>query len=1503
MFETTEKTFSFAEYKIDRAKRLLLKDGQPVALNPKTFDLLLTLVENRGEVVHKNELLDKVWANQFVEENNLTVHISALRKIFGEKKGEHRFIVTIPGRGYTFVAKVQQLESAEQEFSVDSKTSVVETDPSKPTTEITNYPIQSQNGENTLQIGSSNGFSEHNSLIGRGKEITDIKNLLRRDESRLVTLTGTGGTGKTRLVQAVVDELSTDFPDGVFFIELNAVSNAELFAPTVAKSLGVKESADQSSFEALKNFLQNRRILLILDNFEQLISAAPFVKELLETSAYLKILVTSRVALRVEGENELVITPLSVPPKESNFSIEQLSAYSAIALFVIRAKTAKPSFVLTAENAGAVAGICHKLDGLPLAIELAAARIKLLSPQSILTRLENSLRLLTGGAKDLPARQQTMRETVKWSYDLLDADEKNLFRRLAVFAGGFSVETAEAVCENYQLRITNYESKVTETQNQKSEIETLDGITSLLEKSLLVEKETSDGEARLRMLEVVREFASECLEKSGEAKVLRQSHARYFLSLAEEADPHLTGERAVEWLEKLEIEIDNFRAALRWSLEEETETAIRMAAALRYLWIYHSHLTEGVGWLEAALEQSAAAPPAVRFKLLYGLAILMRVQGDYAAARKLYERALDEGKKANDQRQIALSSSGLGTILQLQGDFATARKYFADGLAISRALNDEYSIAYALLCLGIVVGIDGKPTEARQLLEESLSILRRIGSKESVSNNLNNLGAVAFDEGDFEAAETYFAEGLALSQEVGNKVNINDAINGFAALAEQRKQPELAAKLAGAAEKVCESIGFNKEPAERQFCETYIAKVRAALDEKTFLAAFAQGRAMDLSEAVAIIKSQRQPETAVNSKIDKANQTAEIVIESHSFSRVLIEEEIDKEVETPIEKTINPRPNLKGREKQRAVAKTSSYVLYSALGAILIIILAVVLFWQNRQTAETKQFSITRLTSNGKVSGATLTPDGKYTVFAKTEDDGESLWLRQIETGSQTQILPVKPVEFVGLTVSPDGNLIYATVFGGNMSDPQIWKMPLLGGAVEEIKDIKTGAAVSLSPDGKRFAFTESRSGLKETHFGVADSNGTNKQILIRAADGKRSFPNFDVSPVAWSPDGGEIACIAEEKISDGTNKTGILLVNPVDGSEKFITEKRWDRIEHLAWIDSENLAFVAFSLNSRQGQIWRVSRKTGEVRQITNDLNSYVWLASADGKLLTVQQNSVSHLTVADFDEKAVRLQPREIFKESGFIQNLSWTPDGAILYDSSQSGKREIWRINSDGSNAIQLTVDGNVTFGLAVSPVNGSLVFCSTNDGKHSLHLADADGKNMRQLTEAEEDVFPNFTADGQTVIFQRGLNNKTLTLWRVGINDRKPVQLTATQASHPAVSPDGTQTAYYFMDRETDNLWRIGLISSDNGSFLGKINLPPNATDRRMRWHPNGKFVGQIFYKGEDINLLLLPTDGGQSQVVAGLGKGDVSWFDWSADGRQIGLSQTTETQDIILISNF
>lgn len=622
-------------------------------------------------------------------------------------------------------------------------------------------------------------------------------------------------------------------------------------------------------------------------------------------------------------------------------------------------------------------------------------------------------------------------------------------------------------------------------------------------------------------------------------------------------------------------------------------------------------------------------------------------------------------------------------------------------------------------------------------------------------------------------------------------------------------------------------------------------------------------------------------------------QEDEIIIESRRFSRVFIEEQIED--------------NAAGFAEARNLIVEGQPKRYFSPGIVFPIAAVILIagigfwFWKGTSRSANAHFSFTKLTTSGNVTNAALTGDGKYAVFSQTEKQGESLWLRHIATGSQQQILSVKPVKYVGLIVSPDSNLIYATVFGGDMPDPLVWRVPLLGNSIEEIRGITTGATVAVSPDGRQIAFTESRSSIKETHLGIADSNGANKRILLRAKDESRSLPNFDTSPVAWSPGGGEIACVVEEHNADGATRAGIILVNPADGSERFISERRWDYIENLTWTDDENLAFVVYTNNPLQGQIWTVSKSAGEAGQITKDLESYARLASAGGNLLTVRKNIVAHISLGDFDERNNQINSREIFKESGYISNVARTRDGAVLYSSNANGKSEIWRVNADGSGASQLTVNANISFGLSISPVDDSIVFGSTENGRHFLKVADAEGRNIRALTEGAEDVYPNFTADGQSVIFQRGLNNKTITLWRVSLIEKNPVRLTGTHAIHPAISPDGKLTAYYFMDAETDNLWRIRLVSNESGAVAGKLNLPKTATERMMRWHPDGKFISQIFYEGNQIKLLLLPVNGGEAQIVSGLGEGDVDAFDWLPDGRQIVVSHTTETQDVVFLS--
>jgi len=393
-----------------------------------------------------------------------------------------------------------------------------------------------------------------------------------------------------------------EFTDGVFFVELAAIPNPELVISTIALPLDVKEVGGKPILEVLKDYLRDKQMLLVVDNFEQVIEAAPQIAELLSAANRLKILITSRILLHLSAEREFVVSPLATPNEYKHISLEELSNYEAVKLFVERARNTKPNFTLSQENAQTVAEICNRLEGLPLGIELAAARIKFLSPQAILTKLENRLKLLTGGARDLPARQQTMRGAVEWSYDLLNKEERCLFRHLAIFAGGFTLETAEAVA-GCRLSAAGEEEVTGEQETAEIEqltIDTFDGVTSLVNKSLLVSKEQANGETRFRMLEVVREYALELLETRGEAEAMRRSHAEYFLALAEEAEPHLHAAQSGEWLNRLEEEHDNLRAALQWSLERDAAIAVGLAAGIWRLWTLHSDLTEGRGWLEAA---------------------------------------------------------------------------------------------------------------------------------------------------------------------------------------------------------------------------------------------------------------------------------------------------------------------------------------------------------------------------------------------------------------------------------------------------------------------------------------------------------------------------------------------------------------------------------------------------------------------------------------------------------------------------------------------------------------------------------------------------------------------------------------------------------------------------------------------------------------------------------------------------------------------------------------
>jgi predicted ATPase/DNA-binding CsgD family transcriptional regulator len=602
-------------------------------------------------------------------------------------------------------------------------------------------------------------------LIGREQEVATVCALLRRPEARLVTLTGTGGVGKTRLGLEVAADLLDDFADGMCFVPLAPISDSDLVVPTLAQALGIQEAGEQPVAELLQAHLRDKRLLLLLDNFEQVLAAASGLSGLLADCPELKILVTSRAVLHIRGEHEFPVPPLALPDLTHLPESESLLQYAAVALFLQCAQAAKPDFQVTPANTRAVAEICVRLDGLPLAIELAAARIKLLPPQALLTRLGHPLQVLTSGARDVPARQQTLRNTLAWSYDLLDAEEQRLFRRLSVFVGGCTLEAVEGLS----------------TALGEMPASVLDGVASLLDKSLLRQMEQEGEELRLLMLATIREFGLEALAASGEMESTQRAHAAYYLALAEDAELELGGPQQAAWLERLEREHDNLRAALQWSLEQagdeeagqRRETALRLAGALYMFWWTLGHWSEGRTFLERALAASEGVAPSVRAKALYAAATLTFIQSHYERAEALSSEGLALYRELGDQRGIALSLYHLGNVAWVRSDTAKARSLLEEALALFKEVDDREYAAYALFSLGLLASSQGEYARACALYEESLALFREIEHKRGIAHTLSQLAQTLFvSQGDQARVRSLLEECLALSREIGFKEGI-----------------------------------------------------------------------------------------------------------------------------------------------------------------------------------------------------------------------------------------------------------------------------------------------------------------------------------------------------------------------------------------------------------------------------------------------------------------------------------------------------------------------------------------------------------------------------------------------------------------------------------------------------------------------------------------------------------------------------------------------------------
>jgi predicted ATPase/DNA-binding SARP family transcriptional activator len=668
-------------------------------------------------------------------------------------------------------------------------------------------------------------------LVGRRLELVAIEALLRDPGVRVVTLTGPGGTGKTRLAVAVAEELRPEFPDGASFVDLAALRDPGLVPATIADALGVAEQPGAPVAETLATSLGDRRLLLVLDNFERVTAAGPTVAALLAAAPRVKALVTSRVLLRLSGEHEYPVPPLEVPAAADDPAA--VGRKEAVELFVARARAVHHGFRLTEANARDVARLCVALDGLPLAVELAAARMRVLSPAQMLERIDRRLDLLTGGARDLPARQQTLRAAIDGSFELLADREQAVFGSLAVFAGGFTLDAAAEVCDA-----------------------TLEDVASLVDQSLLRRDELPGGDVRFRMLETVREYARERLQASGRADAVRRGHAEYLARFGEETEPHLTGLEAGAWLDRLEAEQDNVRAALAWTADSGAiELELRLVAGLGRFWRLRGHLAEAVRRLDEAAARGADAPARLRARVYYTAGAIVDKQGGHERSRRLYEQALELFREAGDDGEAARTLAEMGGTAVLAGDYERAAALFEETLPLFRAAGDTRAVMVATSNLAALLSLRGDRERARELSLEALALARAQGDKDQLSISLHNVGRLFLADGDLAAAGRHFDESLSVGRELGYRELIAYCLEGCGELAVARGEDERAALLLGAAIGLFDEIGAALGSEEQEGYDRAVELLRTRLSQEEFARLEREGRALAADEAIAEARS------------------------------------------------------------------------------------------------------------------------------------------------------------------------------------------------------------------------------------------------------------------------------------------------------------------------------------------------------------------------------------------------------------------------------------------------------------------------------------------------------------------------------------------------------------------------------------------------------------------------------------------------------------------------